>query len=103
MPIRNVDGGNVTRSDTATNGVGFNDVPNGASTQLVAANRIRAEITVTNDSDTVVYLSLGVPAELSKGIRLNANGGSWTSSAFTGAIFAFQGGAAAKRVTFAEV
>lgn len=100
---RIVQDGAITRKSDAINGLGFNAVPNGASTQIVAANAARAELTIVNDSDTVIYLALGVAAEASKGLRLNANGGSWTSTAYTGAVFAFHSGAAAKTLVFVEV
>lgn len=68
----------------------------GSDTALVSANNGRAEITITNDHATqIVYLKLnGAAAELNKGIRLNAAGGSWTTQAYTGAIRAIASGAA---------
>lgn len=59
-----------------------------ASATIASANADRAEITIQNDHATqVVYLKLAASAaEANKGIRLNAAGGSWTSSAYTGEV-----------------
>lgn len=67
----------------------------GTTTSLVAANNVRAEITICNDHATqLVYLKLGTAAaELNKGIRINAAGGSYTTSAYRGAIQAIASGA----------
>lgn len=46
-----------------------------ASTQILAANANRKVAIITNDSDTTIYLAIGVAAQANKGIRLNANGG----------------------------
>ena len=59
------------------------------STVVVAENGSRYGIEITNDSDEVIYLGLGVPAVLNQGIRLNAAGGNWSPNAaavWTGAI-----------------
>lgn len=45
------------------------------STQILAANANRKVAVITNDSDTTIYLAIGVAAQANKGIRLNANGG----------------------------
>ncbi len=47
------------------------------STTVLAANKNREYAILINDSDTTIYLALGTDAELNKGIRLNANGGSF--------------------------
>lgn len=46
-----------------------------ASTEILAANASRKVAVITNDSDTTIYLAIGVAAQANKGIRLNANGG----------------------------
>jgi len=46
-----------------------------ASTQILAANANRKVAVICNDSDTTIYLAIGVAAQANKGIRLNANGG----------------------------
>src|SRR4051812_32478031 len=75
-----------------------------ASVQLAAANKSRVEITICNDHATqVVYLSLGsAAAVVNQGIRLNAAGGSYTTSAYLGAIQAIATGAATT-VTITEI
>jgi hypothetical protein len=57
-------------------------------TLVAAANQGRQEITVTNNGANVVYLRLGTGAAAAAtvGIRLNANGGSWTSNVYRGAV-----------------
>lgn len=74
-----------------------------SSTAVVTANDDRIELTIVNDSDTVVYLALGEAAVPNKGIRLNANGGSWTTQAFTGAVDGIHAGTGSKVVTYVEV
>lgn len=46
-----------------------------ASTLILAANANRKAAVITNDSDTTIYVAIGVAAQANKGIRLNANGG----------------------------
>ena len=46
-----------------------------ASAIVRRANRNRIGLTITNDSDTVIYLAYGDVAVLNSGIRLNAAGG----------------------------
>lgn len=69
-----------------------------SSVEVAAANKDRVEITVVNDHATnVLYLRLSDdsdPAVASEGLRLNAAGGSWSSSAYTGAVQAIATGAA---------
>lgn len=51
---------------------------------LTAKNAQLCEyVSVINDSDQTIYIAIGAPAELNKGIRLNASGGSvvWESLA----------------------
>jgi len=45
---------------------------------VLAENLQRMGCIITNDSDEVIYLALGEAAVLNQGIRLNANGGSFT-------------------------
>lgn len=64
-----------------------------ASTQVLAANPDRVYALIINDSDTTIYLRVGAAAELNKGIRLNAEGGSYEMASSLGnlskaAIFA---------------
>lgn len=62
-----------------------------ASTLVLAADRYRAYACIVNDSAVVVYLSLGNAAVTNRGIRLNANGGSYeitNDNLWQGAIYA---------------
>lgn len=44
---------------------------------LTAANAALCEyISIVNDSDQIIYLAIGAAAQMNKGIRLNAGGGS---------------------------
>jgi len=59
------------------------------TTAAVAENSNRKYLSVTNDSDEVMYLAFGNNAEMNKGLRLNANGGTleWIGpNIFTGAL-----------------
>lgn len=72
----------ITNDDGIIVGVG--------DTLLVAANPARTELTVTNDSPNIVYLRkyIGSGANIGKGIRLNPNGGSWTTNTWKGSVHA---------------
>lgn len=56
------------------------------STAIVSQNIGRREITIVNDGANVVYLGLGRAAVAGQGIRLNANGGAWTSGQWDGIV-----------------
>lgn len=60
----------------------------GTTSVLVVAEQPGAlERIFTNDSPNVIYLSLGsATAIVGRGVRLNANGGSWTAETYTGAV-----------------
>jgi hypothetical protein len=79
-----------------------------ASTVVAADNPQRVEITVVNDSVNVVYLQLATvtgtapTAVANSGIRLNANGGSWTSHSYSGPVAGIAVGGSSN-VTVAEV
>ncbi len=45
------------------------------TTPQIPANTRRTYLRCSNDSDTVIYLSLGVAPALNAGVRLNASGG----------------------------
>lgn len=47
------------------------------STEILAKNTNRLYALIVNDSDETIYLAIGADAVLNKGIRLNANGGSY--------------------------
>ncbi len=87
----------------AINPGSFVDVPAGSEIRVVPARAGRFELTIVNDSDTVVYLRLGPGAAVNSGIRLNANGGSYTTTGYMGEVYAIHGAAAAKRLLVTEV
>lgn len=74
-----------------------------SSTTPIAANAARLEITLVNDSDTIIYIALGEAAVLNSGIRLNANGGSYTTGRYTGDVRAIHGSSGNKVLTWVEV
>ena len=79
-----------------------------STTEILAENADRKVAVVVNDSDTTVYLAVGADAEVNKGIRLNANGGSAQFGGpgglplTTQAINGIHGGAGTKVVTAQE-
>jgi len=63
------------------------------SINVLPPNTSRKYCNFINDSGTVIYLSLGGAAGLNRGVRLNANGGSYemylsVNNLYTGAIYA---------------
>lgn len=88
---------------SADQGVGQATIPTSVSTQVMASNSGRLEMTIVNVSDTVVYLALGAAAQANRGIRLNANGGSYSTGAYTGAVNAFHSGGADKILAYVEI
>lgn len=81
-------------------------VANNTSTPVAVANRHRAEIIVTNNSAATVYLRLAATGASSAavcGVRLNANGGSWTSNVYRGAVSAWQNSGGAVNVLVVDV
>lgn len=47
------------------------------STEILAANTRRLYACIVNDCSDVIYLAIGSDAVINKGIRINANGGSF--------------------------
>lgn len=47
------------------------------TTAIAAANASRKYLAIVNDSDEAMYLGIGAAAVMNKGIRLNANGGTF--------------------------
>lgn len=72
------------------------------SQTLVADNPERVTLYVTNDGANVVYLALGPTAVKNEGIRLNANGGSFTDQNYKGVVSVVTAEGESV-VTFAEV
>lgn len=61
-----------------------------SSTLITATSSSRQYLGIVNDGDTAVYLNFGNAAQLGKGIRLNANGGSYEingNNLFMGAVY----------------
>ena len=58
-----------------------------SSTAVLSANTARRYALFINDSDTTMYLFLGATAVANKGIRLNANGGSYEMTIGQGNIY----------------
>lgn len=86
----------VTGAGTSTIGT--------TSVEIVAANTARREATVCNDhASNIVYLALGGDAFVGRGVRLNAQGGTYTTPpGYTGSIEVIAT-AASTVVTFVEV
>lgn len=60
-----------------------------SSTVVAAVNTGRQYLVIVNDGSFPVYLGLGATAVANKGVRLNANGGSYEitlDNLFTGAV-----------------
>ena len=79
----------------------------GTSTLVLAANQYRQDAEFVNDSEDVIYLARGNAAVIGSGIRLNANGGSYTiglHNLFLGAVYAISDGGeqAASNLTISE-
>jgi hypothetical protein len=62
----------------ATGATPFKATVGATSSLVLAANTDRVGLTLTNDSDTDVYLGFGAAAVMNTGDRLNANGGSYS-------------------------
>ena len=76
-----------TQSDIYLNPVTSTVTVLTTSTAVLSANATRRYALIVNDSDTVIYLSLGGTAVANTGIRLNANGGSYEMSPGLGNVY----------------
>ncbi len=56
------------------------------NTPIVDALSTREELVIVNDSDETIYLGIGSTAVVNEGIRLNANGGSFSTDSWTGSV-----------------
>lgn len=61
-----------------TNGTNTSVTVGNTSTLVLAAASERLHVELINDATETIYVALGQAAQLGKGIRLNANGGSYT-------------------------
>lgn len=76
-----------------------------ADVLILGKNPGRVSAIMSNDSDTICYIALAVPAVANQGIRLNANGGTYeinSTNPWFGEIHAISVGAT-KRLTITEV
>lgn len=76
-----------------------------ASTLILAANANRLYAVIINDSDTDMWLGIGVAAVAHKGIRLNAEGGAYEigwSNLYVGAVYGIHEASGNKVATFME-
>jgi len=71
------------------------------NTTIVPTNVGRRELTIVNDGANTVYLSFGINATASNGVRLNSSGGSFTTNNWEGAVNGIAPGGATV-VTVAE-
>lgn len=79
---------NATASSDVAKTNGLIEVKKEEATTISAANEVRVSITLTNDSENVIYVFKGAGAEIGKGIRLNANGGGVVIADYSGLITA---------------
>lgn len=73
-----------------------------AATLVLSTDSQRKYAAVVNDSDTVIYLSLGDPAAAGEGIRLNSEGGSYEIGPFNlwrGAVWAIHSSSGEKSLS----
>jgi hypothetical protein len=76
-----------------------------ASTQILAANANRIGCSITNISDTWIYLAKGVAAVAETGDSIAPYGGAYTmdqNNLFRGAIYGIHAGAGNKKVTVSD-
>ena len=76
-------------------GTPTNALVNNTSAEIVPVTANRSYLLLQNDSDSTIYLALNAPAEIGKGIRLNAGGGSYEinfTNLFTGSVYAITSG-----------
>jgi len=73
--------------------------------EILGDNPERRYALFVNDSDSVMYLSLGIPAAANTGIRLNSSGGSFeinSTNLFRGRVYGIST-AATKKLMVTEV
>tara|TARA_R100000808_G_C2154717_1_gene165964 strand:+ start:8513 stop:8896 length:384 start_codon:yes stop_codon:yes gene_type:complete len=73
-----------------------------STTAVLGLNVDRRSSIIVNDSDTVIYLSLQNSAVANKGIRLNPEGGTFTSNTWIGVVNAIHAGTGYKNLTVTE-
>ena len=93
---------NTTPKKLATSTTNHQVSIGSSSTEIVDALSTREELVIINDSDETIYLGLGGLAVVNRGIRLNANGGSFSTDSWTGAVSGMCA-SGAKNVTVTEL
>jgi hypothetical protein len=86
-------------------GVPFSQTVGDTSTLIVAGNVLRKYLAITNDSTNDVYISIGTPALVNKGVLLKANGGSIVfggETLVTGAVNGIMAGGQSGNISFME-
>lgn len=77
-----------------------------SSTEVLASNTSRSYAILVNNSDEDMWLSLGTPAEVNKGILVNSGGGQFEINPlnlFVGAVNAIHDGTGNKVMSFVEL
>lgn len=82
------------------------DVPN-TGMEVLGENQRRRFAMLMNDSNVVMYISLGVPAQPHNGIRLERNGGAiqfthCTGNLYSGKVYAIHEGSQSARLMVTE-
>ena len=82
LPVTLISGGSTSPVSSTASAPTFATI--GTSTGvLLASNASRKGCTFVNDSSGTIYLGFGASAVVGSGIRLNANGGSFTMNPMT--------------------
>ena len=76
-----------TRPATSANVTNTSVTVANTSTEICDASAVRVSLTIVNDSDEVIYLSIEDAAVMNSGIRLNPNGGSFSDEFGTDKVF----------------
>ena len=91
-----------TKAIAGTSDTGHQASIGSSSTEIVDILADRMAILIVNDSDETIYLMLGGVAVANRGIRINANGGSFYTEIWRGAINGICA-SGSKNVTVTEV
>tara|TARA_R110000824_G_scaffold106038_4_gene250622 strand:- start:8484 stop:9140 length:657 start_codon:yes stop_codon:yes gene_type:complete len=89
VSLNNIDGAAgtmITANARCTNATNTKVTIGASTTEIVNAFSGRFELTIVNDSDEVIYLGLNEDAVMNEGIRLNPNGGSFSTDVFTNPV-----------------
>lgn len=78
----------ATAAETAKTAGSSVTVKKEESKEVSAADNDRISLTLTNDSESVIYIFKGAEAAVNEGIRLNAEGGAIVIDDYTGVVTA---------------